>query len=370
MSRGPQRNNALLILLILGRLVIPLLGRVPRRILVAVGCLLIVGTCLLGVVAVVGMRLLDRNPPYSDGSGATQPEHHDTEPEREPPPSTADASIHLLMGNPNGATDDSEHHDNYLMRKPYFALSYNNAKGTPNWVSWCLKKSDLGPVQRSPRFQFRPDPKLQELKKEGAGFNVVSTNDYAGFGFDRGHMCPFGDRTSTEEAAESTFVFTNMIPQAPACNQRAWADLEDYCRELVRKEHQTLYIVSGPEGKGGFGRKDEEIVPADIIGHAEKVTVPAKCWKVILALEDGKGDAEDVNRVSRKSRVIAVEMPNDERDEGLHRGWAHYRKSAKEVEAKTGYHFFDRVPAAIIEPLKARVDDEHIPPPHHRKSED
>jgi hypothetical protein len=63
-------------------------------------------------------------------------------------------------------------------------------------------------------------------------------------------------------------------------------------------------------------------------------------------------------------------MPNKETDEGLLRDWANYRTSAKEVEARTGYHFFDRVPAAIIEPLKARVDDEHIPPPHHRRGED
>jgi endonuclease G len=255
------------------------------------------------------------------------------------------------MGNPSGATDDPEHPDNYLMRKPYFALSYNNAKGTPNWVSWCLQKSDLGHAPRWP--QFYPDEDLP------SGFRRVKPGDYTGSGFDRGHMCPSADR-STDESAKATFVMTNLIPQSPNCNQKAWADLEDYCRDLVRKKHQTLYIVAGPQGTGGEGKEGRK----EIIGHAEKVTVPANCWKVVLALDDGKGDAGDVNRVSPDTRAIAVVMPNDQTVE---HGWAKYRTSIKEVEKLTGYHLFDRVPAGIIGPLKERVDREHIP---HSKPED
>jgi DNA/RNA endonuclease G (NUC1) len=37
--------------------------------------------------------------------------------------------------------------------------------------------------------------------------------------------------------------------------------------------------------------------------------------------------------------------------------WAGFRVSVKDVEALTGYKFFDKVPAAIIGPLKERVDD-------------
>src|SRR5262249_50567714 len=105
--------------------------RQTRTLLIGVAVLLIVGGILL-------LQWLHSNPP--------------------PPPSPADSSIHLTMGNPNGATDDPDHPDNYLMRKPYFALSYNNDKGTPNWVSWCLKEGDLGNAPRWP--QFYPDDEL------------------------------------------------------------------------------------------------------------------------------------------------------------------------------------------------------------------
>jgi endonuclease G len=240
------------------------------------------------------------------------------------------------------------------MRKPYFALSYNNAKGTPNWVSWCLKEDDLG---QAPRAEFYPDPDLPPT------FKHVKPSDYSGSGFDRGHMCPHSDRASTDEASKATFVMTNIIPQSPACNQKAWADLEDYCRDLVRKKHQTLYIIAGPQGQGGEGTKGAR----DVIGHAEKVTVPAKCWKVVLALDDGRGDGGDVSRVGGGSRVFAVVMPNDE---SVGHGWAKYRTSAKEVEKLTGYHFFGRVPAQVIGPLKERVDGEHIPPGRHKGGDD
>ena len=95
--------------------------------------------------------------------------------------------------------------------------------------------------------------------------------------------------------------------------------------------------------------------------------MPANCWKVILALDDAQGDAEDVNRVSRDSRTIAVVMPNDQ---SVEHGWAKYRKSIKSVETLTGYNFFDRVPAAVIGPLKERVDSEHIPAGRHQGRED
>jgi endonuclease G, mitochondrial len=272
-------------------------------------------------------------------------------PQTNPPP--PDESPNLLMGNPSGAISDPAKPDNYLMKKPYFALSYNDSKGTPNWVSWCLRASDLGPA---PRAEFYPDPDLPR------GFRHITPRDYTGSGFDRGHMCPRSDRTSTPEAAKATFAMTNIVPQAPSVNQKAWADFEDHCRDLVRHKHQTLYVVAGPQGKGGTGLHG----PAETIAGG-KVTVPAKCWKVVLAIDGGTGTAEDINRVGSTTRVIALVMPNEE---SVGHGWAKYRTSVREVEALTGYKFFDSVPAPVIDLLKAKVDDEHIGPARPPKTGD
>jgi endonuclease G len=265
-------------------------------------------------------------------------------------PARASDYLQLRMGNPSHAKADVDDKDNFLMEKEFFALSYNNSKGTPNWVSWHLTKTDLGTAARVP---FYPDETLPR------GFKRITPKDYTGGGFDRGHMCPHSDRTASNEMSHATFVMSNIIPQSPAVNQKAWAQLEMYCRTLVERHQKTLYIVSGPAGQGGIGTDGAK----DTIGKTHKVTVPAQCWKVIMVLDADKVD--DLKQVDKHTRLIAVVMPNDM---SVGEDWSRFRVPVKAVEQLTGYKFFNNVPSSIIEPLKAKVDEEHIPRPraiHH-----
>jgi len=251
-------------------------------------------------------------------------------------------TTNLLMGNPSEARHDASDKDNYLMVKKYFTLSYNNSKGTPNWVSWHLDEKDLG---NAPRKQFHPDEDLP------FGFIQITPKDYTGGGFDRGHMCPHSDRSADDDMSYETFLMSNMIPQSPHVNQKAWAQLEMYCRELVEKQRKSLYIIDGPVGQGGTGRTGFKLT----VGKVHEVTVPAKCWKVIMVLDSAAGD--DLNKVNENTRIIAVIMPNDMT---VGESWGEFRVSVKAVEALTGYKFFNKVPASIIEPLKAKVDNETV----------
>ena len=256
-------------------------------------------------------------------------------------------SAQMLLGNPSSATADPSRRDNYLMLKPYFDLSYNDSNGTPNWVSWRVTRDDLGEAPRKPTFD--PDNSLPP------GFKVAVHKDYSGSGFDRGHMCPHGDRAANEEMSFATFVMTNIIPQAPNVNRKAWAQLENYCRELVSREHDRLYITAGPTGRGGRGSRG----PADSIAGG-KVIVPAACWKVIVSVpEDGGND--DLSKLSMGTRVIAVLMPNDE--DAVGEEWAPFRTSPAEIEKRTGLKFFDRVRPDVAERLRQQVDRTPIAPP-------
>jgi endonuclease G len=266
---------------------------------------------------------------------------------------------HLLLGNPSKATDDPKDRDNYLEEKPYFALSYNSSKGTPNWVSWRVTKADLGDAPR--KLQFDPDADLPR------GFRHVTHKDYNGSGFDRGHMCPHSDRAADKEMSYATFVMSNVVPQAPKLNQKAWAAEEEYLRGLVKKGHR-LYVVAGPTGKGGVGKEGHK----DEIGGG-KVVVPAECWKVAVVLpvergDDGGSPEDDLSRITKRTRVTAVVMPNDE--EKVRTTWAGYRVSVRHVEKLTGYTFFDRLPADVAEALKDKVDDDHIPPPRKGRGDE
>ena len=255
-------------------------------------------------------------------------------------------SPQMFLGNPSDARPDPSQRSNYLMLKPYYALAYDDAAGEPRWVSWRVTAADLGTAPR--KRTFDPDDTLP------AGFDVVTTRMYNGDGFDRGHMCPHSDRAANQEMSYATFVMTNIIPQAPNVNRKAWAQFEDYCRQLVRSRHDRLYVVSGGAGRGGRGSRG----PADALAGG-RVLVPARCWKVVVAVPDHGTD--DLAEVAADARVIAVDMPNDETAVG--EAWAGFRCSAAHVESETGLHFFTRLPPDVRAAFESRVDAEYVPEP-------
>jgi endonuclease G len=71
------------------------------------------------------------------------------------PGRAGEGAEHLFPGNPSGAATDAARPDNYLVVKRQYALSYNNSRGTPNWVSWKLSKAWLGRTTRGN--PFAPD---------------------------------------------------------------------------------------------------------------------------------------------------------------------------------------------------------------------
>ena len=87
--------------------------------------------------------------------------------------------------------------------------------------------------------------------------------------------------------------------------------------------------------------------------------MPAKCWKVVAVVEGGTGGPEEIGP---HTRLIAVVMPNEQ---AIGHGWAKHRVSVRAVEDLTGYHFFDRVPAEVIEPLKEMANTNTFLHPGH-----
>jgi endonuclease G len=242
----------------------------------------------------------------------------------------ASVSLHLTLGNPSGATDSTRNKDNYLLVKPQFALSYNNERGAPNWVSWHLQKSDIGKVDR--QNNFHPEADLPD------GFKRVTPGDYKKTGFDQGHMCNSKDRTKTEEDNSQTFSMANMQPQTPDLNRQVWKRLESYSRTLVDQGNE-LYIVAGCYG----GKKT--------IGKANKVTIPNRCWKVIVVLPRGN---DDLSRIDESTRVIAVDMPNKA---GIsHDPWQKYITTVRDVEAATEYDLLSEVPKRIQGTIETKRD--------------
>ena len=236
----------------------------------------------------------------------------------------------LILGNPSGATPDIANENNYLMPKPQYTLSYNRSRSEPNWVAWRLDSSWVGSTPRQD--DYRPDPSLP------AGWYQVQASDYSGSGYDRGHMCPSGDRTNSVANNSATFLMTNFVPQLPANNQGPWEDFESYCRTLASQGNE-LYIIDGPHGNIGTVAG----------GH---VVVPDVTWKVVVVLPNG---SDDLHRVTKGTRAFGVIVPNHPPVD-INAPWRNFRVTVKEVERLTGYNFFNLVPINTQQIIESRHD--------------
>jgi len=222
--------------------------------------------------------------------------------------------------------------NSYLSVKPAYVISYNSSRKVPNWVSWELNASYLGSVPRQDN--YREDDTLP------ASMPQASLADYSGSGYDRGHMCPSGDRTLTVSANSQTFYLTNMVPQAANNNQGPWNELENYSRSLVQNGKE-LFIIAG----GTFS--------ASSLSIGNGVKVPDKTFKVIVVLD---APGQGVSSVTTSTRVIAVLVPNNNSISSS-TPWRNFRVTVDSIEALTGHNYLSDVDPAIQSVVEARIDN-------------
>lgn len=235
-----------------------------------------------------------------------------------------------IFGIPSHATADIVNENDYLMFKPQYTLSYNRSKATANWVAWRLDSSWVGGTPRQD--DFRPDPSLP------AGWYQVTDMDYVGSGYNRGHMCPSGDRTNSIENNSATFLMTNMVPQTSENNQGPWEEFESYCRTLAAQGNE-IYIYSGPAGNVGTIAQG-------------RVVVPAFTWKVVIILPNG---TNDVARFNRATRAFGIIVPNT-LPLNINAPWRDFRVPINTVENLTGYDFLTNVGRNTAELVERKRD--------------
>lgn len=301
-------------------------------------------TLIVAVLAFLGREDLaklfedEANKPKIVVTDTTKPDKPKNNTDK-PPKGKATRDANLAMGNPSKAKADTKALNNYLLECPQYSLCFDNTTGNPKWVAWHLSKAWKGETKRQ---DFHPDTRLPK------GFKMVTKNDYTSSGFDRGHLCPSDDRDGSISDNEATFFMTNIIPQAPKCNQRVWKGLEDYSRDLVF-EGKELYIIAGAYGVGGTG-SNGGLTKSIAKG---KVTVPARVWKVVVVLPIGEND---LTRIDANTRVIAVDMPNTQKVADNDKEWWNYITSVDNIEKATGLDLLSALQIPIQSKLEARID--------------
>ena len=224
------------------------------------------------------------------------------------------------------------------MEKSQYVLAYENSRGTAKWVAWHLSSAWKGPAPRCNCFAM-------DQSLPSSFFRAVSSN-YTNTGFDRGHLCPSEDRDGDDADNRSTFLMSNIMPQAPRLNQITWLGLENYSRTLIDQGYE-LYIYAGGYGSGGVGSTLDTTYSIS----GSNITVPSRFWKVVVVLPVG---SNDLSRVTSSTRVIAVDMPNVQSVTDL--PWHNYRTSVDAIEDSTGLDLLNLVHPDIQAHLESHVD--------------
>ena len=139
-----------------------------------------------------------------------------------------------------------------ICREAYL-VGYDAPAKLPRFVMWTLTPGHaLGCVARSNAFVA--DQSIQGGAVPG---------DYAGAGYDKGHMAPDGDQSWDQQVEYESFLMTNMSPQAGSLNRGIWKLLETSVRGWAVQLNQSYTIVSG----GIYDANDKKIGKGVVVPH-------------------------------------------------------------------------------------------------------
>ncbi|MCF7568937.1 DNA/RNA non-specific endonuclease [Sabulilitoribacter arenilitoris] len=210
---------------------------------------------------------------------------------------------------PTSTTNQVIHHNGY-------SLSYSEPHEQAEWVAYELKKSHLSNTNHK-----RPYFEIDNTVKTGA----ANWRNYRNSGYDRGHLCPAGDRRYNKSAHDETFLTSNISPQKHDFNSGIWNKLEQKVRYWASK-YDGVFVITG-----GILTKNMKTI------GDEAVSVPNQFYKILIDNNTGK------------TKMIAFLMPHKESNKPLYR----FVVSVDTIEKLTGIDFFPELDDVIENKLEA-----------------
>lgn len=220
---------------------------------------------------------------------------------------------HVYAGAPRGPAGVR------LLGNEGYVVGYSDALGNPLWAAY--RAQDIEPVTAPPR----PEQFVLDLRSAAR----IEPADYAGSGYDRGHLAPnfiiatrYGRR-----AQEETFLMTNITPQRHSLNSGLWRELEQRIASGYSARFGEIWVVAGPV----FGEKPPRL--------RRRVAVPEACYMILLD--------ESAGRVRTTAYLFPQKAPPDGRLDD-------YLVTIDEIERRTGLDFFPELPDEAEAALEAR----------------
>ena len=209
---------------------------------------------------------------------------------------------------PTTTTSQIIHHN-------YYSLSYAEKFEQAEWVAYDLSKDHLS-NSNFDRPYFIKDRKVSSKS--------AHYKNYSNSGYDKGHLCPAGDRKFSKSAHDETFLTSNISPQKHDFNSGIWNRLEQKTRYWANK-YKKLYVVTG-----GILTSDLKTI------GSEKVAVPNYFYKIILDYHEPE------------IKAIAFIIPHKETNKALYK----FVTSIDNIEEKTGIDFFSEMEDSLENKLE------------------
>lgn len=211
-----------------------------------------------------------------------------------------------------------------------YATEWDCDRKSQRWSCYQMHQGYSGKYSRVADFMF--DPALPN-GSYWAEFNYFP-------GFDRGHICPSGDRTFAQDANSQTFYMSNMQPQYHCFNgyddqgnEGLWLRMENKLRQWAKSlsRTDTLFVCKG-------GTIDDE---KNIIKRIDGKLIVPKYFFMAILRKDSRGYAamafwsEQTNQWRTNETLLSHAMSIDE------------------LEKLTGIDFFCNLPDAVEERVES-----------------
>jgi endonuclease G len=205
-----------------------------------------------------------------------------------------------------------------------YVCAYDNQRKDPAWVCYKLIRVS----------NLKPPPRPKGFSTDMRTTARVSSKDYTGSGFDRGHDAPnraigvcYG-----AQAQLQTFLMSNILPETKPLNEEVWEHLETTELNDYAQKYGTVYVITGPV----FGTGNRKL--------RSGVVVPDACFKILVREEDN--GAVDALAFEIPENVTGNENP------------AQFMKTVREIEQDTGLDFLNELPKSEqdkVETVKTRM---------------
>ena len=217
-------------------------------------------------------------------------------------------------------------------RNEAYMVGYSEKLGNPLWVTYeVLPKPEVAP--RLPRpSNFKADWRSARC---WLVLPCIEHDDYTETGYDRGHLAPNHVIASRygKNAQYETFLMTNITPQAPNLNRRAWQRLEDISANYFADRYAPFNVITGPifDGK-----------PKHLPGY-KFIAIPTGFYKIFVR----KGENGEA------PKVLAFIMPQEAKgNEDL----TDFLVSVRDIEQQTGLDFLHELDDGVEAYVETLID--------------